>query len=304
MLRRSNSRTKKKSTPTSALNESASARLSLGNDLVDSSSEEEKEETIATVPAATARHSTSRTLASVMDHIRKQAAITRVQQASATTTSPASTNSPATVTGLKSTPQNRFSSPASDTNTRRNNFLSTSPESLTNSTTSPQVSPASDRDSSVHSVRHVGMENDDDGGVGDASSHSDTEGDNAKSQRLLGHYFASLKQSGTTRNVVEEKDMITTKLSIVFKRIKFVDSDSELSSTGNIALFLYKELRVPDNYREVWWEQMKKHVRKKLDERRSNCGTAFKKTIISKWNILWCIFFISNHSHFFLEIQC
>ena len=107
---------------------------------------------------------------------------------------------------------------------------------------------------------------------GDASSHSETEGDNAKSQRLLGNYFASLKQSGTTRNVVEE-----TKLSIVFKRIKFVDSDSELSSTGNIALFLYKELRVPENYREVWWEQMKKHVHNKLDERRSNCGTALKK---------------------------
>jgi len=94
----------------------------LGNDLVDSSSEEEKEETIATVPAATARHSTSRTLASVMDHIRKQAAITRVQQASATTTSPASTNSPATVTGLKSTPQKRLSFPASDANNRRNFF--------------------------------------------------------------------------------------------------------------------------------------------------------------------------------------
>jgi len=118
------------------------------------------------------------------------------------------------------------------------------------------------------------MENDDDGGVGDASSHSETEGDNAKSQRLLGNYFARLNQSGTTRNVVEEKDMITTKLSIVFKRIKFVDSDSELSSNGNIALFLYKELRVPENYREVWWEQMKEHVHKKLGERRSNCGTA------------------------------
>ena len=91
--------------------------------------------------------------------------------------------------------------------------------------------------------------------------------------------------------MVEEKDMITTKLSIVFKRIKFVDSDSELSNTGNIALFLYKELRVPENYREVWWEQMKKHVCKKLDERRSNCGTALKKTIISKWNILWKNYF-------------
>jgi len=71
------------------MSESALARLSLGNDLVDSSTQEEKEDHISTVPAATGRQSTSRTLASVMDHIRKQAAITRVQQASATTTSPA-----------------------------------------------------------------------------------------------------------------------------------------------------------------------------------------------------------------------
>jgi len=146
------------------MSESALARLSLGNDLVDSSTQEEKEDHISTVPAATGRQSTSRTLASVMDHIRKQAAITRVQQASATTTSPASTNSPATVTGLKSTPQKRLSSPASDTNSRRKIFLSTSPESLTNSAASPQVSPASDKDSSIHSVHHVDMDNDGDRG--------------------------------------------------------------------------------------------------------------------------------------------
>jgi len=42
MMQRSSSRTQKKSTPTSAMSESASARLSLGNDLVDSSTEEER----------------------------------------------------------------------------------------------------------------------------------------------------------------------------------------------------------------------------------------------------------------------
>jgi len=133
--------------------------------------------------------------------------------------------------------------------------------------------------------------------VGDASSHSETEGNNAKSQRLLGNYFASLKQSGTTKNVVEEKDMITTKLSIVFKRIKFVDSDSELSSTGNIALFWYKELRVPENDREVWWEQMKKHVARNWMREDRIVELLLKKQLYVSGTFCG-IFFISNHSHY------
>jgi len=31
-----------------------------------------------------------------------------------------------------------------------------------------------------------------------------------------------------------------------------------------------------------WWEQIKEHVRKKIDERRSNCGNAIEKSIMSK----------------------
>jgi hypothetical protein len=74
MMRRCNSRTKKKTTTSTPMNESASARLSLGSDLVDSKEEEEEEANIIPVPPATARISTSRTLASVMDDIKKQAA--------------------------------------------------------------------------------------------------------------------------------------------------------------------------------------------------------------------------------------
>jgi len=36
---------------------------------------------------------------------------------------------------------------------------------------------------------------------------------------------------------------------------------------GNIAKVLYKEMHIPDNFKAVWWEQMKNHVRKKMDER-------------------------------------
>jgi len=35
-------------------------------------------------------------------------------------------------------------------------------------------------------------------------------------------------------------------------------------------------MQIPDAFKAVWWEQMKAHVRKKMDEKRSNCGAAVK----------------------------
>ncbi len=82
--------------------------------------------------------------------------------------------------------------------------------------------------------------------------------------------------------MMDEKDLVTTKVSIVFKRIKFINADVDLTFEGNIAKILYKQMRIPEAFQTVWWEQMKIHVRKKMDERRSNCGAAIKKSIISK----------------------
>jgi len=117
----------------------------------------------------------------------------------------------------------------------------------------------------------------------DASSLSATDNDNAKSMRLLQQYFVSLSQSGTTRTIREEKDLITNKIPIIFKRIKFIIADTDLTFEGNIAKILYREMRIPDNFKAVWWEQMKNHARKKMDEKRSNCGAAIKKSILSKY---------------------
>jgi len=54
-----------------------------------------------------------------------------------------------------------------------------------------------------------------------------------------------------------------------------------------IAKVLYIEMCIPDNFKAVWWEQMKNHVRKKMDERQSNCGAAIKKSILSKFKIMF-----------------
>jgi len=102
----------------------------------------------------------------------------------------------------------------------------------------------------MHSFDQVNVHNVAAGEVDDALSLSETERDNANSDRTLQQYFASLAQSGTIRTVTEEK-LITSKLGIIFKRIKFLDSDSNLTSQGNIAKVLYKEMSVPEAFRKI-----------------------------------------------------
>jgi len=77
-----------------------------------------------------------------------------------------------------------------------------------------------------HSVEQVHVQNVAAGVVDDVSSLSKTEGENTKSERMLQQYFTSLAQSGTIRTIAEEKDLITSTLGIIFKRIKFIDYDT------------------------------------------------------------------------------
>ena len=121
----------------------------------------------------------------------------------------------------------------------------------------------------------------------DASTLSGTDNGNAKAMRMLQQYFLSLAASGTVRSIVEEKELITSKLGIIYRKVKFINADTDLSFEGNIAKVLYKEMKIPDTYKAIWWEQMRPHVRKKLDERRYNCGAAIEKSIISKLSLIF-----------------
>ena len=136
----------------------------------------------------------------------------------------------------------------------------------------------------AHSVAAIPVQGDH---LDDASSLSATENGNHKAMRMLHQYFVSLAASGTVRSLVEERDLITDKLGIIFSKVKFINADLDLSFEGDIAKVLYKEMKIPEAYKSIWWEQMKGHVRKKMDEKRSNCGAAIKKSIMSK-----CFLFI------------
>jgi len=52
----------------------------------------------------------------------------------------------------------------------------------------------------------------------DASSFSVTENGNNKIMRMLHQYFISLAASCTARSIVEERDLITDKLELIFRK--------------------------------------------------------------------------------------
>jgi len=97
----------------------------------------------------------------------------------------------------------------------------------------------------------------------DASSLSVTENGNIKAMRMLHQYFVSLAASGTVRSIIEERNMITDKLGLIYRKVKFINADTDLNSDGDIAKVLFKEMKIPDAYKIIWWEQMKGKKKKK-----------------------------------------
>jgi len=84
----------------------------------------------------------------------------------------------------------------------------------------------------VHSVAAIQAQGD---YLDDASSFSITENGNNKTMRMLHQYFISLAASGTVRSIVEESNMITDKLRLIFRKVKFINADRDLSFKGDIA---------------------------------------------------------------------
>ena len=128
----------------------------------------------------------------------------------------------------------------------------------------------------AHSVAAIQAQGD---FLDDASSLSATENRNIKAMRMLHQYFISLAASGTVRSIVEERNLITDKLGLIYRKVKFINADMDLNYEGGIAKVLYNEMKIPEAYQVIWWEQMKGHVRKKMDERRSNSHAAIKNLL-------------------------
>jgi len=119
-------------------------------------------------------------------------------------------------------------------------------------------------------------------GVGHGNDTAPLDEDLAKTAKYLKLYFSSLAKSGTVSTVEEEFTLVTAKLTQVFKCQKSITSDRDLSGEGIIAQIMFQEMDVPKKFQDVWWEEMRLHVCKKMDEQQSNCGTSVKKGILGK----------------------
>jgi len=254
---------------------------------------EGEEEQVSTRSRATGRSasSTLRVLAQVMGAIQK------TPPPVAASTRATSTASQSTISRARTQPSTPSQAARSTNSTQasRNIFIenAVSPSAVARMpVASPQVMqspPTPDLVGILHSPPAHSVAAIDAQGhtLDDASTLSGTDNGNAKAMRMLQQYFHSLAASGTVRSIVEEKELITSKLGIIYRKVKFINADTDLSFEGNIAKVLYKEMKIPDTYKAIWWEQMRPHVRKKLDERRSNCGAAIKKSIISKLSLIF-----------------
>jgi len=75
----------------------------------------------------------------------------------------------------------------------------------------------------------------------DTSTLSGTDTGNAKAMRMLQQYFPSLAASGTVRSIVEEKELITNKLEIIYRKVKLINADTDLSFEGDIAKYFTRQ---------------------------------------------------------------
>jgi len=97
--------------------------------------------------------------------------------------------------------------------------------------------------------------------------------------RLLNEYFFGLEL---------QEHFLSQASFVSFARNEVINAGTDLNFEGNKDKELYNEMSIPDPYKANWWKQIKGHVSKRFDEKRSNIGAAVKKSIISK-SFLYCL---------------
>jgi len=56
---------------------------------------------------------------------------------------------------------------------------------------------------------------------------------------------------------VEKNDLISSKLGLIFKKFKFINTDTDLHFEEKITKVFYEEIKIPEAFRAIWWEQMR-----------------------------------------------
>jgi len=69
---------------------------------------------------------------------------------------------------------------------------------------------------------------------------------------MLHQYFLSLAASGTIRSIVEERNLVTDKLRLFCRKVKFINAETSSSFVGNKARVRYKEMGISETYKVIW----------------------------------------------------
>jgi len=76
--------------------------------------------------------------------------------------------------------------------------------------------------------------------------------------------------------ISQEKAEIAVNISELFHLKKFICSNTELISTGKVAIFFFRNMSIPAIYQEEWWTEAISKVRKSIDQKQTTVAMSIK----------------------------
>ena len=80
-------------------------------------------------------------------------------------------------------------------------------------------------------------------------------------------YISITDRTDSMSSITQEKAEIAAHVPELFCLKKFICSDTELISTEKVATFFFKQMSIPEKYREEWWAVAISKVRKSIDQK-------------------------------------
>jgi len=96
-------------------------------------------------------------------------------------------------------------------------------------------------------------------------------------------YISITDRTETMSSISQDKAEIAVHIPELFHLKKFICSDNELISTGKVATFFFKQMSIPERYREEWWAASVSKIRKSIDQKRATVAMSIKIEFMRKY---------------------
>lgn len=107
---------------------------------------------------------------------------------------------------------------------------------------------------------------------------------NGTGQLSLVEYQALGQEAGAMATADDAKVKIGGCIVELYRKVKFLSHDEELTEDGMVARFFYKHLNIAPGIQGTWLQVHRKKIRKGIDNRRSYVCSAIKDEFLRK---LW-----------------